>query len=38
MFEICDPFLESLIFIWWKFDALITFPTYYAIFVVYQAK
>jgi len=30
--------LESLIYIWWKFDALITLSTYHAIFVVYQAK
>jgi len=30
--------LESLIYICWKFDALITFSTYRAIFVVYQAK
>jgi len=30
--------LESLIYIWWKFDALITFSTYNSIFVVYQAK
>ena len=29
---------ESLIYIWWKFDALITFSTYHAIFVVYQAN
>jgi len=30
--------LESVIYIWWKFDALITFSTYHAMFVVYQAK
>ena len=30
--------LESLIYMWWKFDALITFSTFHAIFVVYQAN
>jgi len=30
--------LESLIYIWLKFHALITFSTYHAIFVVYQAN